>query len=657
MRGTPLVKRAGLTYGAARFRDTSVDHHRTMLAQIRRFLNTKPARLFFVVLIVPFVMWGVADVARNFGSGTSLATVGARQIEPPEFQEAYRQQMQQAIRMMGGKADPTPAIRRGVAGQTMERLVIQAAIANEVQRLGIVVPDEAVRQAVFDIPAFRGASGSFDRQRFEQVLRQNNLNEPRFLDLMRGDLGQRQLMEAVQVGGTTPETLLKQVFAFQREQRVAELVELPFSAVPQPPAPSADDLKRAYEDDPQRYSAPAYRRIKAVVLSPDTVARGMDVPDADLQAYYQAHKGEFGGPEKRTVQVVVAQDEAAAKTLADAWIAGADWATMQRAAAAVSASAAQIDDAARADIPGDELAEAAFGAPAETVTGPIKSPFGWQVLRVEKVTPGNERPFEAVRDEIRSRVARERAVDEVYARANKLEDALSAGTALDDLPGDLGVAGVVGTLDDKGNTPEGEPAPIPGAPALRQAIITSAFATPKNEPAKMIEGPDQSYYALTVEDTTEPKVRPFEAVEAQVRENVEHDARRHAQELVAAKLLTAAKTGSLDDAATVAGVRAERTPPIGRSTPTEGVAAELVQPLFGMKLNDATMIETPSGFLVAKLVEVTSPDPATDPAGAGQMRTALTRSIDQDIEITYAAALRDRAKPTVNQAMLESLIQ
>ena len=78
MRGTPLVKRAGLTYGAARFRDTSVDHHRTMLAQIRRFLNTKPARLFFVVLIVPFVMWGVADVARNFGSGTSLATVGAR---------------------------------------------------------------------------------------------------------------------------------------------------------------------------------------------------------------------------------------------------------------------------------------------------------------------------------------------------------------------------------------------------------------------------------------------------------------------------------------------------------------------------------------------------------------------------------------------------
>jgi peptidyl-prolyl cis-trans isomerase D len=628
-----------------------------MLAQIRRFLNTRAARLFFVVLIVPFVMWGVADVARNFGSGTSLATVGSRKIEPPEFQEAYRQQMQQAIRMMGGKAEPTPAIRRGVAGQTMERLVIQAAIANEVQRLGIAVPDEAVRQAVFDIPAFRGKSGSFDRQQFEQVLRQNNLNEPRFLELMRSDLGQRQLMEAVQAGGEAPQTLLKQVFAFQREQRVAELVELPFSAVPEPTAPTADELRRAYDDDPQRYSAPAYRRIKAVVLSPDTVARGIEIPDADLQAYYEAHKAEFGGPEKRTVQVVVAQDEAAAKKLADVWIAGADWTVVQADASAAGASAAQIDDAARTDIPGDELAEAAFRAPAETVTGPIKSPFGWQVLRVGKITPGNERPFEAVRDDIHGRVARERAVDEVYARANKLEDALSAGTALDDLPGDLGVAGIAGTLDDKGNTPDGEPAPIPGSPALRQAIITSAFATPKGQPPTMIEGPDQSYYALVVEDTTAPAVRPFEAVEAQLRDNFEHDARRRAQETVAAKLLTAAKAGSLDDAATVAGVRAERTPPVGRSSPVEGVPAELIQPLFGMKLNDATMLETPSGFLVAKLVEVQSPDPQTDPAGAAQMRTALSRSIDQDMEITYAAALRDRVKPTVNQAMLESLIQ
>ena len=63
------------------------------------------------------------------------------------------------------------------------------------QRLGIVVPDQAVRQAVFAMPAFRGPNGQFDQQRFQAVLRNNGLTEARFLDMMRADLAQRQLLE------------------------------------------------------------------------------------------------------------------------------------------------------------------------------------------------------------------------------------------------------------------------------------------------------------------------------------------------------------------------------------------------------------------------------------------------------------------------------
>ncbi len=652
--GTALAKRPARNYGAPR----STETQDPMLAQFRIFLNTRLARLFFVVLIIPFVLWGVADVAKNFGNDTALAKVGSRKIEPPEFQDAFRQQLSQVSRMLGGKTEPTPAMRRGIAGQALERLIVQAAIAETVAGMGIAVPDEALRQSVFEIPAFRGRTGAFDRATFEGVLRQNNLTEGRFLELMRSDLGQRQLMEAVQVGVSVPDAMLKPVFAFQREQRVAELVELPFSAAPEPAAPETDTLRRAYDNDPQRYSAPAFRRIKAVILSPDTVSRDIQVPDADLQTYYDAHKAEFGGPEKRSLQVVVAQDEAAAQTLATQWITGADWAAMQQAAAAAGASAAQLDDAAQADIPGAELGDAAFKAAAETVTGPVKSPFGWQVFRVTKVTPGSEQTLDAVRDTIRQRVARERAVDDVYGRANKLEDALSAGTALDDLPPELGIAGIAGTLDAKGNTPDGDPAPIPAGGALRSAMITAAFAAAKNEPPHLIEGPDQSYFALVVEDETPPQVKPFEAVEAKVREDWTADQRRRAQETVASKLLAAAKAGgSLDDAAIIAGVRTDRTPPIGRSSPTPGVPPALVEPLFGLTLNDATMLETPEGFLVAKLVGIEAPDPAADPLGAGQMRTALTKAISQDVEMTYAAALRDRAKPTINRTLLESLTQ
>lgn len=629
-----------------------------MLALFRAFLNTWAARAFFVVLVAAFALWGVADMLRNVGHDNALAVVGDRRIEPAEFQDAFRRELNQVARMLGPRTEPTPQIRKAVAAQTLERLIVQAALSEEVQRLGIVVPDPALREAVFQIPAFRGPTGSFDRAQFDAVLRNNNLSEARFVELMRTDLAQQQVLGSVQAGVAAPEQLLKEMFAFQKQTRVADYVELPFSAAAEPAEPTREDLQRQYENNPAAYSAPAYRRIKLVVLSPDTIARQIEVSPEDVEAYYEQHKSDFVTPEKRSAEVIVAQDEDAAKKLAAAWAAGADWASMQKAAADAGASAVKLEESTEEQFPSPDLADATFHAAPGVVTGPIKSAFGWQVLRVTNVVPGASRSLEQARDEVRAKVAHDRAVDLVYERANKLDDALSAGTSLSDLPGDLGLAAATGTLDAEGNTAEGEPAPIPGPPALRQAIITAAFSTPKGEPPRLVEGPDQSYYALEVEEVIEPKLKPFAEVEAQVREDWEEAQRRHEQEQQAAKLMAAAQAGgSLDDAATVAGVRVEKTPPVGRSTPTEGVPSEVQGAIFKLKQGETTMVETPEGFWVVRLAEINDPDPANDPASAAQIREALNRSLDQDVQIVFTTALRDRLHPRVNRTLLDKILE
>ena len=628
-----------------------------MLAVFRSFLSTWAAKAFFLLLVASFALWGVADVFQP-GTSQTVATVGERTIELPELQDAYRRQLQQVTRVMGARAEPSPAIRQGVAAQALDRLIAQAAIAQETRRLGIAVPDEALRRAVFEIPAFQGRSGGFDRAAFEAVLRDNNLTETRFLDLMRADLAQRQLVEAARAGADAPDLLTRRVFALQRETRAADLVELAFAAAPEPPAPDEATLRRHHENNPQAYSDPERRRVKAVILSPDTVARGIEVPDADLRAYYDAHRAEYVAPEKRSVQVVVSQDEAAARTLAERWAAGASWEDVQRLAEQAGASTVALDGVARPELPSPELADAAFSAAPGAVAGPVRSALGWQVLRVTEVTPGSERGFEEARDEVRARLARERAVDRVYANANKLEDALGAGSSLDELPGDIGLAAVTGTLDAQGNTPSGDPAPIPGSPALRKAIVDAAFAAAKGEAPRLIEGPEGSYFAVAVEEISPAALKPFEQVAERVREDRERDARRREQEAAAAKLLAAVKGGtSLQDAATVAGLRVERTPPIGRGEPPEGVARELVDPLFGLKRGEPTMVETPEGFVVAVPAEIASPDPASDPAGLAQLRAALGRAMGEDVEVLLASALRARANPRVNRQLLESVAQ
>jgi peptidyl-prolyl cis-trans isomerase D len=633
-----------------------------MLAFFRRFLDTWVARVFFVILVASFGLWGVADVVRNYFSGaddgTSVATVGSHKIDVSELQDSSRRLLAQLIRQNGGQISPTPEIRRGVAEQALQQLVIQAAFTVEAERLHLAVPDEAVRQATFANRAFAGPSGQFDRATFLALLRNNGLTEDRFVALMRTDIEQKQLVEAVRAGGSSPSVLNKMVYEFQGEKRVADVVSLPFAAAAQPPAPTDEQLQRLYADTANDYAAPELRRIKAVILSPETIAQDVEVSDDDLHTYYEQHKNEFAKPEQRSVQVIVSPTEAAARSMATSWIAGADWDTMQKQAAAANASAIELDDTAQAAFPAADLAAAVFDAIPNAVTGPIASGQGFQLFRVIKVTPGDTRSFDQVKAELKPRVALERAMDLVYDRANKVQDALASGSKLDELPTGLGLAAVAGTLDAEGNTPDGTPAPIPGSPALRAALIAHAFQTAPNDPPTLENGPDHSFYAVSVESITPPAKRPLAQVIDRVRDDWLRDARRHEQDVAATALMTAIEGGaSIADAAKAAGVVVQRTPPIGRAQPAPNLPPELVQPAFGTAIGKPGMIEAAQGFWVFVPVSVTKPDPAADPAAVDRLRVQLAAADSDDLEMTFAAALRDREKVTVNRRLLDSVTQ
>src|SRR6185503_12151713 len=150
------------------------------------------------------------------------------------------------------------------------------------------------------------------------------LNEPSFLEMMRGDLAQRQLVEAIGAGAATPELMLRPLFQAQFEKRSADTVEFPLASAPEVPAPTEAELQRWYDNHPDLYSTPEFRRIKAVVLSPQTLARDIPISDADLQAAYEQHKSEYVKPPKRSAEVISVPDETKAKELAATWQSGAD---------------------------------------------------------------------------------------------------------------------------------------------------------------------------------------------------------------------------------------------------------------------------------------------------------------------------------------------
>ena len=638
-----------------------------MISAFRRYLDTWVARGFFMLMVVAFVVWGVGDVVRLVGTDTWVAKVGGETIEVPEAQQAFQKQIADLSRRLPAGTDITADMRHEVASAAVQGLIGQKAVAQEQRRLGIVVPDEAVRQAVFAIPQFRGPTGQFDRATFEAVLRNNSMTEPRFLEIVRASLAEKQLLETVAAGAVPPGELTNQIYAYQFEKRSADMVELPFSAVPAPPAPDEAVLRRWYDNHPDLYSTPEYRRIKAAVLSPETLAKDIPITDADLQAAYDARKAQYLKPERRSVQVIQVPDAAKAQALAAQWSGsagsgGADWAAMQAAAKDAGGSAIELDDVVKSGLPTEDLGNAVFGAAPDRVTDPTQGLAGWQILKVTKVTPPDTQTFEQVQDSLRQFILAEKAADIIYDRANKVDNILASGSGLDELPSDLGLAGAAGTMDAQGITPGGKPAPIPGGDAVRQALIEAAFQAHKGDPPRLTEVPlkgaggGSAYYALTVDDIIPPAPKPFAQVKETVLADWTHDQQRHTQETAAAKLLDGVQhRQTLADAAAVAGVTVTRTPLTGRDQAVGGVPPELLRTLFDLKPGEPTMVERSDGFVVAVPAEIVAPDPKSDPAGYNQILEALTKALGQDVDAIFVQTLRDRAQPRINQQNLDSI--
>jgi peptidyl-prolyl cis-trans isomerase D len=630
-----------------------------MLASFRKLANTWPARIFLIILGVSFASWGVADVARRLTGGTdAVASVQGHDITPAAFMTDYQDGLREYAQQLPDPTQIPMNLRMRVAGQTLTKLVTQAALSAQEDRMGITVPDAQLRDAVFAMPEFQGLDGKFDRRVLLQTLASHNLTETRFLELVRGDIRQNQLINTIAANAAAPSILAKLVFKYIDETRTADVLLLPFRGQPLPAPPAQTVLRRYYDNNPEKFSAPEYRRISVVVLSADTIGRGLEIPEADMRAWFNQHKAEYVTQEKRSVQVITTDSDTAATSLAADWRAGAAWDQVQQAAKTLHATTVPLDDATRTQIPSPELAQAAFTAPLNEVIGPIKQALGYYVLKVTAITPARNPSFDSLRDEVRRKVAAERALDVIDARAQKLQDVFAGGAKMNEIPADLGAAGAEGTLDAKGLTPTGEPAPLPAGPDLRKAIIAASFQAKPGESIQPTEGPDHSWYAVSVDSITKPARKPFEQCLDDVLLDWQRDQVRHKQDEEAAKLLTLVKSGqSLANAAWGSGLQVTRTPPLSRNRPQAGLSAELIAQLFTLQPGQATEAETASGFIVAQLAQILPPDPKSDQAGMKQAQDGLTHAMHDDYLQLYAAALRDQAKPVEHPEMVEKLIQ
>ena len=624
-----------------------------MIQWMHRLTQSWVASTLMGLLALSFVVWGIGDVFTG-ATDTAAIKVGGTAISVDTFSSAYRQFLRQASAESKTEITTDEARKQGLPRIEVQNLVSRTVLLNMAHDMGTEASQQSAAAEIRGMRSFAGANGSFDHNVFLRIMETAGYSENGFIEEVRGDQTIQMLQKAVTDGFQAPNSYTLTLLAYLSERRAADYILVTSEMAGAVPTPSDAVLAAYVKAHAQRFSTPEYRDVTYAEISPQDVMGQIQVSDAQIQQEYDARKSGYVIPETRDVQQLEFPTQAAAQAARAKLDKGMSFDAL---AASEHKTQTQISlgTLARSDILDGDRATAAFTLASGQVSQPVKSLSGWVLMRVTKINPGVTKNLADVKDQIKSALAMELAQSKMTDIANAFSDARAGG---DDIPVAAKKAGMksghIAAMDSSGLDPDGKKIDAASDPEFVAAVFKSEVGDDV-DPFPTKAG---AYYALKVNGSTPPRLKPLDAVRAQAL--AAWTSERRGILLYHKALALAAQARSEKSLAGIAkslGVAVQKSPGLDRGSADKVFGPQILSSLFEAAPNG--IVAGPSGdgggYVIAQLTGISHPPPTGGPEYLRYATQRLSAQIAGDIPVSLANAGRATQGVSVNQKLIDSV--
>ena len=530
----------------------------------------------------------------------------------------------------------------------------ETTLDEQAKALHLGISNADIAERITNDANFRGINGKFDRNRFEQIIREAGFTESRFVEEQRRVILRRQI--AVSTGGDShvPVTAMQAINQYQNEKRAIAYLTLGPAQAGDIPAPTPEQLSKYFEERKVLFRAPEYRKVTLLAMSPAELAKPDAVSDADTKNYFEQHKASYGTPERRELQQILFPNEQDAAAAREKIAKGTSFADIAKDRG-LKQSDIDVGTVTKAQVIDPAVADAAFALKSGEVSAPVKGRFGTVLTQVGKIEPGSQKTFEEMAPQIKRELAESRARTEIGTLRDKFEDERAAGSTLAEAAKKLGLKSrTIDAVDRAGRGPDGKPiADLPATPDVIGPAFSSDVGV-DNDPLQLSGG---GYLWYDVTGITPARERTLDEVKDKVAASWRDDEIGKRLKTKTDDLVGKLKAGtSLDQLATEIGLKVVTATDLQRGKPGGFAPAKLVEAAFKTPKGAPASAEGNQETMrfVFNVTAVT--DPALDPIASKQLTTVLQNSYSDDIVGAYVTSLETDFGVTFNQQAVNQVI-
>jgi len=643
-----------------------------MLKTMRDSFHHLKWTLYAVILV--FILGFVYFVGSGAGSrdpgSQVIARVGDETISGVDFSRRYQAELDRQRSLYQGNLSPELLRAMDLPRQVLENMIDRILELEAARRLHLKATDEEVAQAIVTIPSFQDNGQFIGREKYERLLHSNGSTPERFEEEVRESLLLDKYSQLVRSSLVVPDAEVRREFASRNDKASVEYIRIPTARLSNTAPPGDADLKAYFEKHRERYRAPEQRRIKYLLVDRARIRARTTIPETESKAEYDRQSDSFRVPDQVNashilIRIDPSKGETAdtdAKAKADRILArarkGEDFAKLANENTedpSGKGNGGQLPPFSRGQM-APEFDQAAFDMASGEIRGPIKTRFGYHIIKLNSKIAAHVRPFEEVRAQLSSELAQRRADAETDRRERELAEKIRhvKNSSDEDL---RKLQDEVVTYNTTEWISRGEPIPGIGANArFSEAAWSLRLGQLGRDPVTTLRGP---VFVKPVEQRPAGPP-PFEEIRSRVLEDFQAERR---QKEASDELGPAAK--ELASGATMASLAAryetevKTTPDFspGGPIPEIGIAPELSVAVFATPKGQAgPPIPVPGGFVLFRVLNRTTGDAAAFEAQKTDLSDSLrSRKADRLLRSTLERVRSNRGVE-INEDLLKSFL-